>query len=236
MKRAICISIFLMIGAILGLWQVSKARSFQLFGEIVSNVDCAEPVVALTFDDGPTRQYIDEVLSILHERKVKATFFVTGRETEINIDEARRIVAEGHELGNHSYSHSRLVLKGPNRIRDEIERTDKAIRNAGQQGSIHFRPPYCKKLLMLPWYLSRTGRITVTCDVEPESFTAISKEASLIVTHVLERVQPGSIILLHVMYDSRAESRKALPAIIDGLRERDYEFVTVSELLSKDAA
>jgi len=131
MKRAAAIFILFTVVIGIGLWQVSKARSFQFFGKIVSRIESTDPVVALTFDDGPIPQYTDEMLSILRKRQVKATFFVTGQETEANINEARRIVADGHELGNHSCSHSLLVLKNAAVIKEEIEHADRAIRSAG---------------------------------------------------------------------------------------------------------
>ena len=231
MRRMIPIALLCLAIGTVGLWKISNARGYQFFGEIVPRVVTTDSVVALTFDDGPSSEYTRDVLSVLRERQVRATFFVTGRETERNLAEAKQIVSEGHELGNHSYSHPSMVLMGPATVRREIDRTDEAIRSAGYTGEILFRPPYCKKLLVLPWYLSRSNRTTVTWDVEPESYPDVAEESSRIVQHVEERVQPGSIILLHVMYDSRIESRRALPAIIDRLRERGYHFVTVSELL-----
>jgi chitin deacetylase len=236
MKRTVPIALLVIVAITVSLWKVSNARGFQFFGEIVPSVARTDSVVALTFDDGPSPQHTEDVLSILRERQVRATFFVTGQETERNLNEAKQIVAEGHELGNHSYSHPSMVLKQPATIRGEIERTDEAIRSAGYTGEIFFRPPYCKKLFVLPWYLARSKRTTVTWDIEPESYPEVAKESSGIVRHVEERVQPGSIILLHVMYDSRAESRRALPVIIDRLRARGYRFVTVSELLRGDGA
>jgi peptidoglycan/xylan/chitin deacetylase (PgdA/CDA1 family) len=102
----------------------------------------------------------------------------------------------------------------------------------GFRGPITFRPPYSKKLFGLPLYLARTGRVTVTCDVEPESYPEVDGEAKRIAEHVLERVRPGSIILLHPWYRSREASRRAVPAIVEGLRARGYQLVTVSALLS----
>lgn len=236
MKRMLFLIGLLVLIVALGLWQVSKARTFQFFGELVARMDRADAVVALTFDDGPTPQYTEEVLALLAARDVKATFFVTGREAETNFAQTSQIVAAGHELGNHSYSHPSLLLKSPARIRDEIERTDAVIRRTGQQSPIYFRPPFGKKLFILPWYLAQTERTTIMWDVEPESYAEVAQKANLIAAHVLERVQPGSIVLLHLMYDSRVESRKALPLIIDGLRARGYQFVTISELLRKNGA
>jgi peptidoglycan/xylan/chitin deacetylase (PgdA/CDA1 family) len=222
-----------LLTGLFGAWKLSKARTFQVAGELVPRVSTTAPVVALTFDDGPTPQYTQEILSLLRKRDVKATFFVTGREASEHPDLARRIVAEGHELGNHTYTHPRMLLKSQAFIRDEVERTDGAIREAGYQGPIHFRPPFGAKLIGLPLYLRRTSRTTIMWDVEPESYPEVASRADRIVAHVLEKTRPGSIIQLHVMYRSRAESRKAVPGIIDGLRERGLRFVTVSELLRR---
>ena len=213
-------------------WQVSNARTFQLFGEMVSRVDTAEPLVALTFDDGPTPQFTEEILAILSEKGVRATFFVTGAELERNMAGGERLARAGHELGNHSYSHVRMLGCSYAFVRDEIERTDELIRRAGYSGPIQFRSPYGKRFLTLPLYLSRTGRRNIFWDVEPESYPYVAADADRITEHVLARARPGSIILLHVMYGNRAPSMRAVPRIIDGLRERGYRFVTVSELLA----
>jgi chitin deacetylase len=220
------------LGGAAALWQLSKSRTFQFFGRIVPRVETSQRLVALTFDDGPTRDETAEVLRILREREVRATFFVTGGELAQNPEAGRDIVAAGHELGNHSYSHGRMVFVTPSYVRREVERTDELIKAAGHAGPIHFRPPYGKKLLALPFYLSRHDRKTITWDVEPESELAAGADAAAITRHVLSRTRPGSIILLHVMYPSRAESLRAVPLIVEGLKRDGYRFVTVSELLA----
>lgn len=229
------VSLFLVLAALaavlIGVHFFSKSRTTQLFGGIIARVETERPVVALTFDDGPSVRFTPDVLTILRERGVKATFFLTGKETEENLPQARMIVSEGHQLGNHSYTHSNMMFMGPARIREEIERTDAAIRAAGYEGEIMFRPPYGKKLLTLPWYLSRHDRKTIMWDVEPESFPDVAEDASALASHVIEQTRNGSIIIMHVMYRSREVSRQALPLIIDGLRQRGFEFVTVAQLL-----
>ena len=227
--RAALLALLIGPAMLFAVWKLSNARTIQLFGGIVDRVETGTPVVALTFDDGPTDQFTAEVLEVLRQRQVKATFFVTGAALDRNPALGRQIVAAGHELGNHSYSHARLVLRPLSFIREEIERTDQLIRQAGYQGEIHFRPPNGKKLILLPYYLATTGRRTITWTVAPESTPG---QAGLIVARALEQVRPGSIILLHVMYESRAESRTALPEIIDGLQAKGYRFATVSELLA----
>ncbi|UXS24880.1 polysaccharide deacetylase family protein [Agrobacterium tumefaciens] len=229
------VSLFLVLAGLaavlIGVHFFSKSRTTQLFGGIIARVETERPVVALTFDDGPSVRFTPDVLTILRERGVKATFFLTGKETEENLPQARMIVSEGHQLGNHSYTHSNMMFMGPARIREEIERTDAAIRAAGYEGEIMFRPPYGKKLLTLPWYLSRHDRKTIMWDVEPESFPDVADDAAALASHVIEQTRNGSIIIMHVMYRSREVSRQALPLIIDGLRQRGFEFVTVAQLL-----
>ena len=227
--RVAALGVLIVPAMLLGTWKLSNAHTVQLFGRIVDSVETEAPVIALTFDDGPTAQFTAEVLDILRQRQVKATFFLVGEALDRNPALGRQIVARGHELGNHSYSHTRLILQPLSFIRQEIERTDRLIRQAGYEGEIHFRPPNGKKLILLPYYLASTGRQTITWTVAPE---AAPDQADRIVDRVLEQVQPGSIILLHVMYESRAESRAALPGIIDGLQAKGYRFVTLSELLA----
>ena len=83
----------------------------------------------------------------------------------------------------------------------------------------------------LPYYLANTGRRTIMWDVEPDSDAKVASSSAAIVSHVMTRARPGSIILLHVMYPSRRTSLEAVPGIVDGLRSQGYEFVTVSELV-----
>ncbi len=213
-------------------WKLSKARTVQAGGRLVAHADTTRPIVALTFDDGPTPEGTEAALPLLQQYGVRATFFVTGRDLSLHMEEAQRIVAAGHELGNHSYSHAAMIGKPLSFIEREIEETDALIRQAGYEGEIHFRPPGCKKLFLLPLYLWRTGRTTVTWDLEPESYPDVAQDGDRIAAYVLDRVRPGSIILLHPMYANRGEVLQALPAIIEGLQERGYRFVTVSELLA----
>ena len=235
MKKKALILIVALLLAFIGLWRLSSLRGWQSMGKLVTRVACPDKVVALTFDDGPTDEFTAEILAILASHGVKATFFVTGSEVEKNLAAARQIVAAGHELGNHSYTHPRLIFKLPATVREELEKTDAAIKTAGYQGQIHFRPPYGKKLLVLPWYLAKMNKTTIMWDIEPESYPEVAASASLIVEHVRQRVQPGSIILLHLMYKNRTESRKALPELISTLKEQGYQLVTISELLAAGA-
>lgn len=222
----------LLVVGFIALWRISRSPTFQFFGRLTPRVNTSQKVVALTFDDGPTPEATGQILSALDEGQVRATFFVTGAELEKNMAEGKRIVAAGHELGNHSYSHERMVFVTPSFVEREIERTDKLIRDAGHRGEIYFRPPYGKKLFTLPYYLARTGRESVTWDVDPDSYPEVAADSDKIAEYVLSRARPGSIIILHVMYRSRGESLRAVKKIVEGLKARGYSFKTVSELLA----
>jgi peptidoglycan/xylan/chitin deacetylase (PgdA/CDA1 family) len=218
-------------GGLAGVRALARARTVQLFGTIVAHVPTAERRVALTFDDGPTPSRVDTLLGLLASRDVRATFFVTGRELGAAPDAGRRLVAAGHELGNHTYAHRRMVLVSPGTVRAEVERTDSLIRAAGHEGAIYFRPPYGYKLVALPWYLARTGRTTVIWDVEPDSYSEVAATPHGIVRHTLSRVRPGSIILLHPWYPSRATSLAAVAPLIDSLHARGFRVGTVRDLV-----
>lgn len=221
---------------LVGTWALARARTLQTFGTLVHRVDTQQPRVALTFDDGPTPAALATLLPMLEQRHVRATFFVTGAELERRPALGAALLAAGHELGNHSYSHRRMLMLGQTEIANEIERTDALIRAAGQHGPIHFRPPYGLKLLGLPWYLQQTGRTTVMWDLEPDSDPAQAGDSEAMVANVLADARPGSIILLHVMYASRHASLASVPGIIDGLQARGFRFVTVSELMAVNGA
>jgi peptidoglycan-N-acetylglucosamine deacetylase len=210
--------------------ELMNSRGFQFFGGITRRVDTRTKVVALTFDDAPT-DATGDVLVALDTVGIKATFFAIGWAIERYPDEASEIALAGHELGNHSYSHQRMIFKRPSVIRDEIEKTDSLIRKSGYKGEIFFRPPNGKKLELLPLYLKRHNRRTIMWDVEPETYLAQSAGADAIVDYTVAHVRPGSIILLHP-FNQNANTRKAIPGVVAALRTHGYKFVTVSELLS----
>lgn len=232
----VVVALVVVIAGLAGLRALARSKTVQVFGRLVPRVETNERVVALTFDDGPMAERVDALLSVLASRQVRATFFVVGAELEKAPDAGRKLVAAGHELGNHSYRHKHMVLKTPGFYRDEIERTDALIRQVRPQGEIYFRPPYGYKLMGLPWYLWRTGRTCVTWDVEPDSDRQAAKSPEGMTRLAVERARPGSIILVHPWYANRETSRAAVPLIIDALHARGFRFVTVGELLKGQAA
>lgn len=229
LKRPALILILLVLSLPVGLWHLSKARSFQFFGQVVARVETEAPVVALTFDDGPSRAHTQTVLDILADRDAVATFFLTGRDAERHPDLTRAIIEAGHAVGNHSHAHERMLGMSPARIERELVTTDAVLAAAGWQGPLLFRPPYGQRFVILPWILWRTGRTTVMWDVEPDSD---NDTAQAIARRAVEGARNGSIILLHPMFSANQPTRDALPHIIDGLRARGFRLVTVPALLS----
>lgn len=227
-KRIIYLGIIITILFLLmlGTYKLMNSRTFQLFGGLTSKVDTDEKVVAITFDDGPTQQ-VEDILPILETYNAKATFFLIGNEIEKNPEAAQMIASAGHQIGNHTYSHNRMVLKSPSFIKEEIERTNSLIEEAGFEGEIDFRPPNGKKLIGLPYYLHQQNIDTVTWNLEPDSFYNSSAEK---IKYVKDHVKPGSIVLLHPMYDKTGEELKTIEGVLKILSQEGYKFLTVNEL------
>ncbi len=213
------------------LFKVSKSRSFQFFGELINKVETEEKVVALTFDDGPN-EYTDSILELLEKEDVKATFFVVGKDLEENQEEGNKIIKNGHQLANHSYTHPRFLMKSYSFTKKEIDKTNEIIRKIGYSEEIVFRPPYGKKLFILPYYLSKNNIKTITWDIEPDTY--FSGNTEKIVEYTVKNTKPGSIILLHPFCKKSCQSnRESITPIIEELKNKGYKFVTVNQLINQ---
>ena len=225
-------AVLVLLGAAaVGLREVVNSSTFQLFGDYVARVDTEDRVVALTFDDGPDPIYTPRVLAVLDQQQVKATFFMIGRNVERYPAVAREVLRRGHEVGNHSYSHPRLVLMSPSRVRDEIARTDKLLRDIGVTGEIYFRAPHASKFIVLPCVLVQMGKVNVMGDVSAEEWR--QRPAAVMTESILRQVRPGSIIGLHDPMG--AETLKTVQNILPALVSQGYRFETVSELVRRRA-
>ena len=179
--------------------------------------------VALTFDDGPDPRYTEKLLDGLKERNVRATFFVLGKQAEKYPEIVARIQEEGHLIGNHTYSHMQLRKSNREEFKEELKQTSEIISDITGEELQYVRPPFGS------WDKSFEGELNmfpVLWTVDPRDWC--KSDASCIVRNVVSKVQDGDIILLHDQYDS---SVKAALKIVDELKERGYEFVTVEELL-----
>ena len=217
---------------LVGLWLVSRSTTYQVFGDIHARVTTTEKIVALTFDDGPVPKHLDAVLGTLQAHDIPATFYLVGQDAVRHPDLVQRIFNNGHEIGNHSFTHPRLLLMTQRRIAAEIEQTDQALREAGYTGPLTFRPPYGKKLIGLPAYLARNQRASIMWSLAPEQWTGPIEER---VARVRREITPGAIILLHIMFDHGQGARDMLDPLITALKADGYRFVTLSALLAAHA-
>ena len=140
----------------------SNTRCWQAGPPLVCRVPApAAGLVALSFDDGPTVEGVDAVLPVLEGHGAKATFFVIGQGVAEQPEQVRRLAEAGMEIGNHSWSHQRMVLKSSGFYDEEIARTQEAGVAAGAPEPTLFRPPFGKKLVGLPRAVERAGLTTV---------------------------------------------------------------------------
>lgn len=188
--------------------------------------------VMLTFDDGPSEPYTAQILDILRDSHVKATFFICGASAERYPDLVRRIRAEGHEIGNHTYSHPYLCLKTRACIAGEIDRTQDILEKiTGHRPSL-FRPPFGVRWFPL-WGVLRERSLTmVLWSVRGYDGRL---DARGITKLTLEQLHPGAIIVLHDGFEAksaveinRSATVRALPAIIEGAKKAGYIFSPIA--------
>lgn len=196
--------------------QVSKNSSIRAEKTIAAKV-------ALTFDDGPHPVYTPQLLDGLKERGVHATFFVMGENIPGNEEILKRMDAEGHLIGNHTYSHVKLSELDTARACAEVEKTNALICEVTGKEPEFIRPPFGEWKKTMECSLEM---IPVLWDVDPLDWT--TKNMALVVERVLKDTKPGDIILLHDYYQSSVD---AALEIVDALMERGYKFVTVDELI-----
>jgi peptidoglycan/xylan/chitin deacetylase (PgdA/CDA1 family) len=181
--------------------------------------------VALTFDDGPVAGVTDPILDHLKRHGARATFFQIGRQIELHPDLARRVVEEGHEVGNHTATHPRLSTLDLDGVRVEIEKTEEIIKHQLPRHWHWFRPPFaCLRQEQLS-VVKSLGLTAVYWSVNSKDWKG--RPAEEIAARVLQRVGPGDVILLH---DRPTVTVEVVALILRGLDERGLRSVTLSEL------
>ena len=187
-----------------------------------------QPYIAMTFDDGPSAENTPRLLEMLKQRNIKATFFLIGQNVASNSDLVRRILAEGHEIGNHSWTHPQLSKLSDDRVTAEITQTQDAIKDASGFTPTLLRPPYgAITPRQREWIESRFGLNIILWSVDP--FDWKRPGASVITQRILSQTRPGAIILSH---DIHKQTVDAMPATLDALIAKGYKFVTVSQLIA----
>jgi peptidoglycan/xylan/chitin deacetylase (PgdA/CDA1 family) len=196
----------------------------------IRSVNTSERVVALTFDDGPDPRYTPRILALLKIMGIRATFFQVGKQVEKYPEIAKAVAAEGHVIGNHTYSHMDLGSATLEQIQAEIENCEKAIVNATGQRPTLFRPPKghynetLNQILEQNNYNLILWRLCVEHKPAPTSIDMACR--------IIAKVRPGTIILAHDGRLNRDKDIEALPLIISHLKEKGYKFVTIPELIN----
>jgi peptidoglycan/xylan/chitin deacetylase (PgdA/CDA1 family) len=194
----------------------------------VRHAGSAQPWVALTFDDGPSR-YTDQILDVLAEHHAIATFFVIGRQLAERPETIRRLADEGHSIGNHTWSHESLVRLGTAERERELRNATAAIRRHAGVTPLLYRPPYGATRPKINRLARRLGVLPVLWSVDSEDWRP--RTASEIAQQVLEEAKPGAIILLHDGGGDRSATVAALPNILTGLKRKGLVPVSVPKLL-----
>jgi len=207
-------------------WRISRMRCFVLVGAATCRVETPRAMVALTFDDGPTALGVGYILPELERHGAHATFFLIGREARGRPELVRAILAAGHEVGNHSYSHQPMVGRVMTFYENQIQLAQDALRRAGAEPK-SFRPPYGKKLIGLPRAVERAGLRLVMWDVEDPK----TSDPTEFAREIVSQARPGSIILIHAMYPANETARRALPAVLEGLGRKGLQVVSVEQLV-----
>ena len=198
-----------------------------------------EHQVAITFDDGPDPTWTPKILDILKQKGVHAAFFLLGQQAENYPGIVRRIVAEGHEIGSHTYTHTNLALVSPERVRTELNATQRLIQTITGRSTTLFRPPYeadsrpNELAEITPLVIAQNlDYLTVMESIDPEDWERPG--ADLILQRIKQQRRNGSIILLHDAGGDRSQTVAALPKVIDYLRSRGDQIASLSELLGTD--
>ncbi|MBE8724924.1 polysaccharide deacetylase family protein [Flavobacterium sp. KB82] len=189
-----------------------------------------EKKIALTFDDGPS-PYTLEVLALLKKYNAKATFFCIGKNIELYPEIVKQIVAEGHLIGNHSYSHSKFFdLYNADKITEELQKTDRLLEKFTSGKINFFRPPYGVTTPSIRRALKKTGHQVIGWNIR--SLDGGTKNEKLIFDRIIKRISPGGIVLLH---DTAPHSVLVLEQFLRFLQQNNYTVVSTEDLLNLSA-
>jgi peptidoglycan/xylan/chitin deacetylase (PgdA/CDA1 family) len=213
----------------------ASARALIALPDDIINTDAAtitaistpSPVVAMTFDDGPHPTNTPRLLDMLRERGIRATFYLIGNRVVQYPEIARRIAEEGHEIGNHSYTHPFLDRLSASTVTSEIDRTTDAIFQVTGRPPVTFRPPYGAFTRSQRTGLHATRALpTILWSVDPQDWRRPG--ASVVANRILQHTHQGSIVLSHDIHRGTID---AMPQTLDGLTARGLRFVTISQII-----
>jgi len=202
----------------------------------IYNFNIPYKVAALTFDDGPSPIWTPKILDELKKAGVKATFFMIGEHVEKYPQVARRVIEEGHEIGNHSYDHHVLIAYKMDELEKEIKDAEWVIKNITGQTTEYFRPPKAWLTGEEKKKIKEMGYKIILWTLNSKDW--VSFDDKYIVRYITRNIKPGDIILFHdsggvftTEGGGRDETVKTIPVLVKKLKEKGYNFLTISELL-----
>ncbi|WP_026727253.1 polysaccharide deacetylase family protein [Flavobacterium denitrificans] len=214
----------------INIYGTSRISSNYIIKAFCNNPSETEKKIALTFDDGPSI-YTLEVLELLKKYDAKATFFCIGKNIEKHPEILKQVIAEGHLVGNHSYSHSKFFdFYTEPTIRKELQKTDQLLEKFTSKKINFFRPPYGVTTPSIGRALKITGHKVIGWNIR--SLDGGTTNQELILNRIKKRVCPGGIVLLH---DTAPHSVLVLEQFLQFLQQNNYEVVSVEELLKLNA-
>jgi len=195
-----------------------------------TQVKTSRKVIAITFDDGPHPENTPRLLDMLKQRQIKATFYVVGNMVTYSPQLLRRMVEEGHEIGNHTVKHNNLARMSDEALVAELRAAHDQITEASGAAPVSMRPPggaikKDQKALMLREF----GYPTILWSVDPEDWKRPG--SSVVTSRLVNGARPGGILLVHDLHKPTVD---AMPETLDQLLAQGYEFVTISELIRLD--
>jgi peptidoglycan/xylan/chitin deacetylase (PgdA/CDA1 family) len=215
------------IALLLALFFISS--NIMANNNIIRQFKTNEKIVFLTFDDGPEYPYTPKVLDVLDKYNVKATFFVLGGNAKTYPELIKRMLKDGHNIGNHSTSHAYLKQKSVSAIKQDIQRTDNILRSLNVPGPIPFRSPFGQTSNNIHIAVKQLNKYHVLFDFLPQDWKKIS--AKTIYNNVMKRLKPGLIITLHDGGKRRQQTVIATEMLIKDIRARGYKFKLVNDYL-----
>ncbi|MEG2984007.1 MAG: polysaccharide deacetylase family protein [Peptostreptococcaceae bacterium] len=190
-------------------------------------------MIALTFDDGPDEDFSPQILDILKKYEAKATFFVVGQKVGWNPDIVKRASEEGHEIGNHTFTHINICKSSTEQINNEINKTQEIIKEVTGKESEWFRPPYrAINENLFSIMKAKDMKVVLWSDLDPKDWS--NPGAYNIVKTIETKSENGTIILLHdynKIRNNKSQTIQALEQIIPKMQGLGYEFVTISEII-----
>lgn len=188
--------------------------------------------IAITFDDGPHKEYTPKILDILKKHDVRGTFFIIGTNADQYPEIVKRTVSEGHEIGSHTYYHRHISAMDENELKEDLEKNEQSLLALTGEKPTLFRPPEGVCNDKVKNTAKEMGYSIIMWTVDTSDWQGI--DSARIVGTVKKKVNPGAIILFHDYVSGRSGTPEALEKLIPFLKSEGYTFVTVSELLKSD--